>query len=166
MTDKILINGYIVLHPHELEQNIDNKIIEKINKKYIICNREYGCIMKLDKVHHKYKTSIDRNTGNIKIDVKFTVTRILPQYGKELVCNVHMIFNHGIFAQIGDHIKILVPVDSIKNGKFIQTDGVFEIHDSNDAQPITIARGDVIKIKINEIKYSKNRYNCIGELIV
>ena len=46
-----------------------------------------------------------------------------------------MIFNHGIFAQIGENIKILIP-SSILNGKFLAKKDnfngpVFEIKQSN-----------------------------------
>ena len=217
MTNRILIDGIVVIYPHELNEDMNNLIIEKLNAKYIVCNKQYGCITNISKIHNEYKTYIERNTGNIRIHVKFMAGRILPIIGKLLKCTVHMIFNHGIFAQIDQHIKILIPIASIKNGKFIQNTqngSVFEIKqnkasasasdstasdstasdstasdsdstasdsdstasdstasdsdstasDSDSTDTLIIKNGDIIKIKITDVKYNKNRYNCIGEL--
>jgi DNA-directed RNA polymerase subunit E'/Rpb7 len=199
MTNRILIDGIVVIYPHELNEDMNNLIIEKLNAKYIVCNKQYGCITNISKIHNEYKTYIERNTGNIRVHVKFMADRILPIIGKLLKCTVHMIFNHGIFAQIDQHIKILIPIASIKNGKFIQNTqngSVFEIKqnkqikaaestdsettasdsdstasdsdstasDSDSTDTRIIKNGDIIKIKITDVKYNKNRYNCIGEL--
>lgn len=231
MFDRILVDGIVIIYPYELDQNIDDIIIQKLTSKYIVCNKKYGCITGIKKIHNQYKTYIERNTSNIKVHIKFMVERILPSIGKRLNCKVHMIFNHGIFAQIDQHIKILIPIASIKNGKFIQNtpDGsIFQIEqnksntmsDSNDSDDENtcssdssdendssddscssytnesdeddscsnesngsesnddncssksiedkiqriIKTGDLIKIKITDVKYNKNRYNCIGKL--
>ena len=130
MFDRILIDGIVIIYPYELDQNINDIIIKKLASKYIVCNKKYGCVTKINKIHNQYKTYIERNTSNIKVHIKFMVERILPRIDKRLNCKVHMIFNHGIFAQIDQHIKILIPIASIKNGKFIQNspDGsIFQI---------------------------------------
>ena len=169
MSDKILIDGYIILTPDELNQEILYLLEHKIKEKYILCNHEYGYITKLCKIHNGYTSYIERNSGNVKISVRFLAERILPTIGKQLVCTVHMIFNHGIFAQIGENIKILIPAISIKNGKYSVDDGddcskhpVFKI--SGDDGIKIIESDDTLKITINEVKYNKNRYNCIGQL--
>ena len=239
MFDRILIDGIVIIYPYELDQNINDIIIKKLASKYIVCNKKYGCVTKINKIHNQYKTYIERNTSNIKVHIKFMVERILPRIGKRLNCKVHMIFNHGIFAQIDQHIKILIPIASIKSGKFIQNtpDGsIFQIeqnksnntpasndsdsnndscssesndsddddscssesNDSDDDDSCSsesndsdeddscssesddsdeddscssedkiqriIKTGDLIKIKITDVKYNKNRYNCIGKL--
>ena len=202
MFDRILIDGIVIIYPYELDQNINDIIIKKLASKYIVCNKKYGCVTKINKIHNQYKTYIERNTSNIKVHIKFMVERILPRIDKRLNCKVHMIFNHGIFAQIDQHIKILIPIASIKNGKFIQNspDGsIFQIEQNNmppsndsvsndsvsnddscssesndsdeddscsseDKIQRIIKTGDLIKIKITDVKYNKNRYNCIGKL--
>jgi len=169
MGDKILIDGHVILNPNELNNEIWDMLEQKIKEKYILCNHEYGYITKLCKIHNHYTSYIERNSGNVKMSVRFLAERILPVIGKQLVCTVHMIFNHGIFAQVGDNIKILIPTASIKNGSYTVIDGddcskhsVFKISDSNETRFITV--DDTIKITISDVKYNKNRYNCIGQL--
>jgi DNA-directed RNA polymerase subunit E'/Rpb7 len=170
MGDKILIDGYVILNPAELNEEIWSTLEQKIEEKYILCNHEYGYITKLCKIHNSYTSNIERNSGNVKISVRFLAERILPTIGKQLVCTVHMIFNQGIFAQVGENIKILIPTASIKNGKYTVIDGdddyskhsVFKISEPDRTRIIAV--DDVIKITINEVKYNKNRYNCIGQL--
>jgi len=168
MNEKLLIDGHIILTPNELNMEIWDMLEQKIKDKYIKCNNEYGCITKLCKIHNTYTTHIERNSGNVKIYTRFLAERILPTIGKQLSCTVHMIFNHGIFAQIGENIKILIPITSIKNGKYTVDEGEDSSKHSvvkiTGDHPKIIAADDDIKIIIIEVKYNKSRYNCIGQL--
>jgi len=173
MDEKILVDGHVILSPDELHLDIYSLLEQKIKDKYIVCNREYGYIKSLCKIHNKFRSDVERNTGNVKIHVRFLAERILPIIGKQLICTVHMIFNHGIFAQIGENIKILIPLASITDGKFF-TNGdptnegsdqpLFKIESRDPSKSKIILRDDIITITITEVKYNKNRYNCIGLL--
>ena len=163
MHESIVINGMITLHPNELHTNISEIIEQKIRNKYIVCNKEYGCVNNIIKIHKNYTTEVERNSGLIKLYIKFLVQRILPTVGKKLKCIVHMIFNHGIFAQIEQNIKILIPTSELHNATFISHDK--EYGGSVFATPSgKIKVNDTIEIIITDVKYSKNRYNCIGNL--
>jgi DNA-directed RNA polymerase subunit E'/Rpb7 len=271
MTENILVNGTVILNPQELHNNIQEIIHSKIYKKYIGCSKEFGYITSISKIHHTFQIDVDRNTANVKIFIPFLVERLLPKIGTKIKATVHMIFTHGIFAQIGDSIKILVPTDTIKNGKLVVNNGITTLHitpnhrntkfpndsmsddssesgsdsdsgsydssetgsgsesetgsrsdsesgsydssgsgsesesgsydssgsesgsesesesesgsydssgsdsgsdemsdtTSNDSElhQSVIQKGDIVTIKITEVKYNKNRYNCIGKLI-
>lgn len=163
MHESIVINGMITLYPNELHINLYETIEEKIRDKYIVCNKEYGCVNNILKIHNNYTTHVERNSGLIKLYIKFLVERILPTVGKKLRCDVHMIFNHGIFAQIEQNIKILIPTTELHDSTFIS-------HDNEHGGPVFVTPSgkikvhDTIEIIITEVKYNKNRYNCIGKL--
>ena len=105
-----------------MHTNISEIIEQKIRNKYIICNKEYGCVNNILKIHNNYVTHVERNSGLIKLYIKFLAKRILPSVGKKLTCVVHMIFNHGIFAQIEQNIKILIPTTELHDSTFISHD--------------------------------------------
>ena len=166
MSDTILIEGTVRFAPNELNHNIRQLLVEKLSAKYITCNINNGYIQKIVKINNKYTTLIDNNSSDIVISIKFMAQRILPTIGMKLDCVVNTIFNHGIFAQIEDKIKILIPVATMRDYSFdhsgsVEAPGIPVFKSST----VTIGKHDTIKIIITDVKYSKNRYNCIGKLI-
>lgn len=166
MSNNILLEGSVMLAPDELNQDIQQLLVEKLVKKYVTCNINHGYIKRILKIHNNYTTLIDNNSGNIIFNMKFLVERILPEIGMKLDCVVHTIFSHGIFAQVADKIKILIPVATMQEYSFIR-DGTDEmpnipVFKSNEK---TICKDTKLQIIITDVKYGKNRYNCIGKLI-
>ena len=70
-----------------------------------------------------------------------------------------MIFNHGIFAEIDDKIKILIPDHTLKTDGY-QFDKTDNVYNGNNT---TIKKQDKILIEIIDIVYN-NKYDCIGKL--
>ena len=170
MYDKIIIAGFVIITPNELNQNLQEILYTKLTKSYTTCSREHGCVRAIDKIDTNFTSEIEADTSNIRINIKFLVERILPEVGKKINCTVHMIFNHGIFAQIGENIKILIPATSINGQYYAQgTDGypdmpVYEIKSKKTSKNSTVTKNSTIAIEITDVKYNKNRYNCIGKL--
>lgn len=166
MANNILINGTIQFTPNEIEEDIYPKILDKINKKYIKCNMEHGYVLKIQKIDKKFSVKINNNTSNIIFYIKFIAQRILPEVDKILTCKVQAIFNHGIFAQIEDKIKIIIPIASLSKFSYIK-DGNETFPDTPIfySEKRTIHKDMYIKIQIIDVKYAKNRYNCIGKLV-
>ena len=166
MSTTLIIEGNVTLTPSELRENIQELLVSKLNKKYLTCNINYGYVYKILAVHNKYTTLIDNNSSNINFDLKFKIERILPIVNMKLNCTVHTIFNHGIFAQVEDKIKILVPSSTISDYFFQknQSDSIPASCFCKKDKSSIIKKNDTISIIITDVKYSKNRYNCIGKL--
>ena len=70
-----------------------------------------------------------------------------------------MIFSGGLFINIKNKIKLLIPISSLSDYKFDASTKTFK------GEKSVIKENDEIKIKITGIKYSKKNFNCFGELI-
>lgn len=163
MPDTIYVSGNVLLNPSELNENWKSTLVDHIKKKYINCTKQHGYITKIVSISNKITSQINSDTCYIKFNVNFIAEHILPAPGKTLECTVNMLFGHGIFAEISDKIKILIPIASLKDYKFDNKNHSFiPIDKKSTKQPIS--KGDKVKIEISEIKYEKNRYNCIGNL--
>jgi DNA-directed RNA polymerase subunit E'/Rpb7 len=88
------------------------------------------------------------------------VFNLKPEIDAVYTDKVSMIFSGGIFINIKNKIKLLIPISSLKNYKFEQSTKTFVKDDKT-----VIKENDEIKIKITGIKYSKKNFNCFGELI-
>ena len=170
MSDIVLVDAHIVLAPSELHENLSTILPRKLEQKYIGCNKEYGCVVRLHKIDNNYTTEIDGNSGNILIYTKCLVERILPEVRKIFKCTVHMIFNHGIFAQLGENIKILIPKTTMSGYEFLQSGDdqypdipIFK-NTHKQAHPDIISKHQKINIEVVDVKYNNHRYNCIGKL--
>ena len=160
MYDLININGFIILTPQEFNNDWKSTLAEKTKKKYLGCTNSYGYIIKITKISNDIETIFDSNSVSIRCNITFEVKRIKPEKNKKLNCNVNMIFNHGIFAEIDDKIKILIPDHTLKTDGY-QFDKTDNVYNGNNT---TIKKHDKIVIEIIDIRYNNNKYDCIGKL--
>ena len=162
MHDELVIEGCVVLQPDEFNNNWKNTIVDKVKSKYLGCTEKYGYIIDILQISNEIDTKLDSNTTMITCNIIIKVLRIKPEKHKVISCKVQMIFNNGIFAQIDDKIKILVPNDVLKIDNYMFQKTTNKYYNNNTKQ--TISKNDVINVMITDLQYSKNKYNCIGNM--
>jgi hypothetical protein len=72
-----------------------------------------------------------------------------------------MIFSGGIFLNVKNKLKVLIPLTSIPEYEFNQPENIF-VHKKNKKQ---IKESDILKVLITGTKYSKQNFSCFGNLI-
>lgn len=165
MYENLIIDSFVTLEPNEFDNNWKNKIAEKIKQKYLGCTNKYGYIVEVLQIENNIDTVFDDNSVAIKCNTKIRIKRINPIIGKQLECTINMIFGHGIFAQIDDKIKILVPHNTLVQKGYNFNKMTNEYTKGTGTTTESIVKLQKIKIEITDVKYSKNMYNCIGKLI-
>jgi hypothetical protein len=70
-----------------------------------------------------------------------------------------MIFQHGIFVDVKNKLKVLVPIKSMKT--YVFEDDFF----INKKENSKISISSELSIRIIMIKYEKKEFSCIGELV-
>ena len=70
-----------------------------------------------------------------------------------------MIFQHGIFVDVKNKLKVLVPIKSMKT--YVFEDDFFV----NKKENSKISISSQLSIRIIMIKYEKKEFSCIGELV-
>jgi polyribonucleotide nucleotidyltransferase len=118
-----------------------NKLSEYLDTKLLF----YGSIQRSDYFP---------GSSDIDVDV------LRPDINSIYVDKVSMIFGGGLFINIKNKIKVLIPVSSLINYKFDASTKTFIKNDKT-----VVKENDEIKVKITGIKYSKKNFNCFGELI-
>ena len=127
--------------------------------KFNECTKDYGYILDVKKVV-KIK---DNYVSNANCDNIFTILfeadTLKPENGKEYEGIVCMIFAGGIFFNIKNKQKVLIPITNLKEFIFDQTKKQFK------KEKVIIKEGDVLNVIITGTKYSKKSFSCFGNLV-
>lgn len=149
------IERRIYLEPKYLDSNIMKHLLKKIQKTTSNeCTKEYGHILTINKV-----IGISANVDTI-FTVKFEATTLKPEPGKIFDAVVCMIYKDGIFVNIAEKQKMLIPAVTLTDYKFHEEDNVYK----NATTKKTIAVDDKIRIKITATKYGNQNFSCVGSL--
>lgn len=152
------INQKISIDPKFLDSEIKNHLFNKLQKTMIgKCSLEYGYILKINKIISIEDNLIAPANSLVIFNVIYEADILKPEVGQELVGTVCMIFKHGIFVDIYEKMKILIPSSSMES--YIFKNSCFV----SDNTKISV--GINVKIKIVMIKYEKKNFSCIGKLM-
>ena len=154
MEDKIIAKD-IIIKAKDLNSNVRKNIEKKLESLENTCTQENGYIIKFIKILEIKNNKILENSGNVLLKVKFFAKVLNPYVGAVLRSKITMIFRHGIFCEYNT-MPILVPYTKLvgynfMNSTFQRDNNILKIH-------------DYINVVITDIRYSKNKFNCIGSL--
>ena len=153
---KSVETSQIILRPDELA-NIESNLEKKIRKKVGMCSKEKGYIIMIHNIqrHKKLQNTISRVSGNCIFTVSYDICTLKPEIGHVYKVLISSIFKEGIFCEY-NNIKILIPSTELKQYTFQN-----KILVSKDS---TIQIGDWIKIRIQNVRYDDQNYQCIAKL--
>ena len=142
-----------------LYRDIKDALLDKIKEVTLNeCTKDHGYILSVKKI----VTIKDNYISNANCDNIFTVLfeaeTLKPENGSILQGEVCMIFNGGIFLNVKNKQKILIPLTNLKAYVFDHTKKQFV-----KGYKI-IKEGDIIDIVITGTKYSKQSFSCFGDL--
>lgn len=149
-----IIQKTIYLDPKYLDNNIMEHLLSTLKNNMIgSCNKEFGHILSINKI---IKILYTEDTF---FNLEFESETLKPNIGDIFDGEVKMISKNGIFAEIKNIQKVLIPISCLQDYNFnIEeksfVNGDFSIKEKNN-----------IKICIKNVQYSKNNFNCIGYLI-
>ena len=155
-----IIERKIQLEPEFLYSGLNAKLLDNVKKVYENeCTKETGYILKVNKIVRIKDNYISNVNSSIIFVVDIDVDILKPEINAVYTDKVSMIFSGGLFINIMNKIKLLIPISSLSDYSFDPATKTFVKCKS------VIKENDEIKIKITGIKYSKKNFNCFGELI-
>ena len=157
-----IIERKICIEPEFLYSDLNIKLLEKVKKVYENeCTKENGYILKVNKIVKIKDNYISNVNSSIIFIIDIDVDVLKPEINSVYTDKVNMIFSGGLFINIKNKIKLLIPISSLSEYKFDASTKTFK----GEKDKTVIKENDEIKIKITGIKYSKKNFNCFGELI-
>jgi DNA-directed RNA polymerase subunit E'/Rpb7 len=148
-----IITRRIYLDPAFLDENIMEHLLRKCKELSVgECTKEHGHIVSVSRI-----LDVLNNEDTI-FTVRFEAQTLKPKAGDKLSGTVCMLYKDGIFAQISNKQKILIPAVSIKGYTY---DDVSRTYSNGKKK---ISEGDEIHAIVTASQYNKQNFSCIGSL--
>ena len=142
-----------------LDSNIKNHILNKLKKNMEgKCTFEYGYIITVNKIIRIGDNTIGSANSLVIFNIVYEADVLKPETGHVLSGKVCMVFQHGIFVNVYEKMKVLVPATSMINYKYQQDQNNFTWLEQS------IENGVEVTIDIVMTKYEKKQFSCIGKL--
>jgi len=160
MSEIRIIEKKVCLKPEFLSKDYKKYLFNEIQNTFKNeCTKEIGYILDIIKIK-SIKDNYISNNCEIVLLVEVLVKVLKPEINKIFQDKVCMIFSGGIFLDIKEKFKVLIPQNSLSDYTFNSKTKSFVKDD------IQISEGDIIKVKITGFKYNKNNFSCFGELVI
>jgi DNA-directed RNA polymerase subunit E'/Rpb7 len=162
MTTIRVLESKVCIEPEFLNRSYVKRIHEKLKSKCgKQCDMENGYIISIKKLLRIKDNYISNVSCELIFVVVYEAEILKPEIDKLFSDKVCMIFSGGIFLNICDKFKVLLPHNSLKNYTFDASTKTFV----NESSPSDVIKeGSIISVKITGLKYQKNNFSCFGEL--
>lgn len=159
--ETMIITRRICLDSRYLDQDIKSHMMcELSNMTKNECTNKYGYILSIDRLETILSHEIGRANGDNVFTLEFKALIFNPIVGKEVVGEVFHMFAIGIFVNVMEKQKILIPVTSLTNYVFNEvTNNYDHIYEKGD-----INIGDKLNVVITDSQYNSGGFSCLGVL--
>jgi len=148
-----IIKRRVYLEPKYLDSNIRQHMLEEIKRITAQeCSKEYGYILSVNRI-----VNMVNDNGTI-FTVTFEANTLKPEPGKQMTGIVCMVYNDGIFIDIANKQKMLVPAVTLTGYEF---DSELSSYVGDEH---TITKGDELDVIVTATKYSNGQFSCFGSL--
>lgn len=153
------IEKRVCLNSKYLTTNIMKHLLDKISESSLDnCSKEYGYILNIKKINNIISHEIGRaNTDNI-FNINFEVEIFKPEKDLEVVGTICMMFKDGIFIDIFNKQKMLIPVSTLSNYTFDNN-----IYSDKNGKQLNI--NDNINAIITAVMFTNKKYSCFGRIV-
>jgi DNA-directed RNA polymerase subunit E'/Rpb7 len=153
----ITITKRVTIRPEKLTKKIKKHIIKQLEiDTENECSKMYGYILKIYNIE-----KIIFNEDTVLL-VEFLAKTLKPEVNKVLETVVYKIYKDGIFVDILNKQKILIPSINITDFEFNEENSTY-IHISDKNKEIK--ENDLLNVKIDAVKYNNGKFSCFGSLV-
>jgi DNA-directed RNA polymerase subunit E'/Rpb7 len=157
--DNITITRRICINSRYLDQNIHAHLLQELSSlTQNECGKEHGHIISVNKIIRIIDHKIGRANADNVFAIEFNAVALNPKVGAEVVGRVCMVYKDGIFINIMDKQKMLIPATSLMNYEFD------ELTDSYKGSESSIKVNDELEAVITASQYRNGCFSCYGAL--
>lgn len=148
------IERRVYISPKYLNSDINQHIFDEISRTILNeCTKKYGHILSIKRI-------IDIvNVEDTIFKVKFEAETLKPEPENIFTGVVCMVYKDGIFVNICNKQKMLLPSITIKGYVFDEVNSEYVNGKKR------IKEGDEIKIMVTASKYNNKNFSCVGSLV-
>lgn len=144
-----------------LNKNVKNHLYEKIVSDLLgKCEKEYGYISSIDKNFKILDNTISTAGSGVFFKVELNISSLVPELGTTYEGTVCMVLPVGLFVEVEQKMKILIPVQNMQKYSLDKVQNVFKNGNK------IIKPGDAVKVLLILKKYEKQNFSCVGKLVL
>lgn len=152
----------VCLEPKYFDKGLKNALLHQAKATFIgKCSKEDGYILDVISIAEIIDNQISSSNSSVIFTLKMVATLLLPKVDDELTATVTMVRQEGIFCRCEDKLNIFIPLKQLQDGFIFD-----RIQGSYKKDNIEIKMKEIIKVKITAVRYSKNNYTCIANLVI
>lgn len=158
MSEIIRIKKKIEVEPKYFNSKLQEHILTKLKSVCEDCSQSYGYLLSIIQIVEMKNNMI--TPLSTVFNVEFEAKVIKPEIGKKFKGVVTMIFQYGIFIEVQDKLKILIPQNQMNGYTYDKVGACFR----NIKQKTTIEKDDEVTVVITNVRYEQRNFSCIGKL--
>jgi len=160
--ERIIIQRQVCIEPKYMDMNIMDHIMNELKKNCLKeCNDVYGYIMKINRIIKIIDNYINMDS-NIVFNLKFEALCLNPKTDKIFTGEVCMQYTDGIFIDVMQTMKILIPKKNIVGYVFNKSTNSFVNPNNNNDK---IVNKNKLKVKITASRYNNKRFDVFGNIV-
>lgn len=148
---------------NNLEETIKSRIISPEGR---LCTKEYGYVMKINKIISYSDNMICRNMPKVCFNIIFEAQVYKPKKGKKISICIKCITSNGILCcaiqtldrEEYDFIAIFIPKTVLENYTFDPSNKTFTNEESS------LKEGDTRVVIITDVFYEKKGFVCLAKI--
>jgi DNA-directed RNA polymerase subunit E'/Rpb7 len=145
-----------------LDKNLNDAIFKRLQvASENDCNKEYGYILKVEKLLKIDDNYISNVNSELIFIVSFKALTIKPEINKVFTDTIWMVLSGGIFLNVKNKFKVLIPPNALSEYSFNQDKKAY-IHKENKT---ILEQGSECTVKITGIRYMNKNFDCFAELV-
>ena len=161
--ETVTITRRICLHSRFLDHNIKLHLLRELSTATKDeCSKDHGYIISVKGISHIVNHKIGRANSDNVFTLEFEALTLNPKVGMEVTGTVCMIYKDGVFINIMNRQKMLIPATSLTGNKddhgFDESTGNYRVHGC------CIKVGDDVEATVTASQYSNGFFSCLGTL--
>ena len=162
--DTTVIEKRICLESKFLNSNYEQHILDKANQDTKNeCSQNYGFIIRIIRILDILDHEIIRVNADNVFTVKFEAESLKPEPDKIFRGSVCMIYKDGIFINVLDKQKILIPAYTLADAYDFNLEKNSYV--GKDDEDDVIKEGTVLSVKITASQYNNLNFSCFGTIV-
>lgn len=158
MSSIVTIETKIPLESSFLNKKLYRNILKKLDNAVVNkCTKDHGYFLRIIRLKRVKDNYISSNCENMFI-VEYEAEVLKPEIGNIVEGTICMVFAGGIFLNIQNVMKILVPLSKLEGYSHDPANESFK----SKKDKLTV--GQNVKVKIEGVKYTKENFSCFGIL--
>ena len=127
------------------------------------CTKEYGYLIKIDDISKLLEQVVMRTGGGIRCLVDVWSETLKPTVGAEIDATIDLISPHGIFCRFLK-LRMRLPLKNCGSFAIRQDFSSTSLVDPETKK--TIKKQDVIRVKVQDVRFENDRYTCLVSLVL